>query len=99
MHRPRGRTPPRSTALEQACGSHSRSGIQLIPLTRDQEEFIREDVAMVISPALFRDTEAIIAMIMRSLDRKHRQHGYSVFAAPDRTGEPENALPTTSHLW
>jgi len=49
------------------AGMTYRAGIQLVRLTRDQENFLQEQVAMVRSHQPLRNPEAIIATVMDSL--------------------------------
>lgn len=51
------------------AGMTYRAGIQLVRLTRDQENFLQEQVAMVRSHQPLRNPEAIIATVMDSLSR------------------------------
>jgi hypothetical protein len=56
-------------------GSQYRAGVQLVPLTRDQEAFICDEVTMVRARQPLRNPEAIIATIMGSLGRRNKQAG------------------------
>jgi len=51
------------------AGRTYRAGIQLVQLTRDQEKFVQEQVAMVRSHQPLRNPEAIIATVMYSMSR------------------------------
>jgi hypothetical protein len=46
-----------------------RAGIQLVKLTRDQEQFVQEQVSLVRAHEPLRNPEAIIATIMDSMTR------------------------------
>ena len=47
-----------------------RAGIQLVKLTRDQEQFVQEQVSLVKAHEPLRNPQAIIATIMDSLARE-----------------------------
>ncbi len=49
-----------------------RAGIQFVPLSRAEEHYVQEEVAMVRGHAPLRNPEAIIATIMDSLGRTGR---------------------------
>ncbi len=52
------------------AGPNFRAGIQFVPLTRSQEQYVQEEVALVRGHAPLRNPEAIIATIMDSLAKK-----------------------------
>ncbi len=54
----------------RADGRNFRAGIQFVPLSRSQEQYVQEEVSMVRGHAPLRNPEAIIATIMESLGRK-----------------------------
>jgi len=54
------------------AGPSFRAGIQFVPLSRAQEQYVQEEVAMVRGHAPLRNPEAIIATIMDSLAKKGR---------------------------
>jgi hypothetical protein len=56
----------------RAEGPNFRAGIQFVPLSRSQEQYVQEEVAMVRGHAPLRNPEAIIATIMDSLAKKKR---------------------------
>ncbi len=51
-------------------GRNFRAGIQFVPLSRTQEQYVQEEVQMVRDHAPMRNPEAIIATIMDSLSRR-----------------------------
>lgn len=53
-------------------GPSFRAGIQFVPLSQAQEQYVQEEVAMVRGHAPLRNPEAIIATIMDSLAKKGR---------------------------
>jgi hypothetical protein len=50
-----------------------RAGIQFVPLSRSEEQYVQEEVAMLRGHAPLRNPEAIIATIMESLNRKSKR--------------------------
>ena len=57
------------------AGPNFRAGIQFVALSRSQEQYVQEEVAMVRGHAPLRNPEAIIATIMDSLAKKGRSTG------------------------
>ncbi len=51
-------------------GPNFRAGIQFVPLSRSQEQYVQQEVSMVRDRAPLRNPEAIIATILESLSRK-----------------------------
>lgn len=53
------------------AGMNYRAGIQFVRLTRDQEQFVQQEVALVRSHQPLRNPAAIVATIMESMSRKN----------------------------
>lgn len=54
------------------AGKTFRAGIQFVPLSRSEEMYVQNEVAMVRGHEPLRNPEAIIATIMDSLAKKNR---------------------------
>jgi hypothetical protein len=54
-------------------GYHYRAGIEFVPLSREAEQFIQDQVGLLRAHQRLRDPEAVISTIMQSLGkiRKH----------------------------